>query len=253
MRRRRAERSTLARVLAAAALAAALSVAVAGCTGLAENDPSVTRGPSGAAAVEEAQAAAVAIGGEAMVAALRRGGFVLVFQHASTDRRAERRVDLANCATQRNLSVTGRQQAVQLGVAVQDLRIPVSTVVTSPFCRARDTGWLAFGRAERGEDLGPPPAGASEMAAAAAQFRARLATPPPLGGNTVLVTHTETIAAVLGMQLKPGEVLAYHTRQDDQPVLVRRFSVATLLVLARSATGSQTSATDVRRSALPEP
>jgi hypothetical protein len=232
-------------------LALALAVTVAGCTGWAEDDPSVRRGPSGADAVEEAQAAAIATDGEAMVDALRRGGFVLVFQHASTDRKTERRVDLTNCATQRNLSATGRQQATQLGAAVDDLRITVGTVITSPYCSARDTGWLAFGRAEKGADLAPPPASAIELAAAAARFRVRLGTPPPLGANTALVTHPQTIAAVLGIQLKPGEVLAYQSRQGTQPVLVRRFSIATLLVLARGAAAADTATTQVRRSALP--
>jgi broad specificity phosphatase PhoE len=229
-----------------------LAVTLVGCTGLAETDPTVRRGPSGAAAVEEAQAAAIAIGGEAMVAALRRGGFVLVFQPTATDRKTERRIDLGNCSTQRNLSASGRQQATQLGAALDELRIPVGTVVTSPFCRTRDTGWLAFGRAEKAADLAPPPADGADVATAAAQFRTRLAVPPALGANTVLVTHAETIAAFLSVQLKPGEVLAYQTRQDGPPVLRRRFSIATLLVLAGTATGAGTGAsTDVTRSAAP--
>jgi hypothetical protein len=244
-------RSGLAGRSLRALAALALAVTVAGCTGWAEDDPSVRRGPSGSDAVEEAQAAAIATDGEAMVQALRRGGFVLVFQHASTDRKAERKVDLANCATQRNLSATGRQQAVQLGTAVEDLRITVSTVITSPYCSARDTGWLAFGRAEKDTDLGPPPATAVELAAAAAGFRVRLGTPPPLGANTALVTHPETISAVLGIQLKPGEVLAYQSRQGGQPALVRRFSVATLLLLARGPAAADTATTQMRRSTGP--
>jgi broad specificity phosphatase PhoE len=250
MRRRRAERSSPVTAL----LAAALALTVAGCTGLAEDDPSVHRGPSGAAAVEEAQAAGIAADGEAMVDALRRGGFVLIFQNTSTDRRSERRVDLTNCATQRNLSATGRQQATELGAAVDQLRIPISSVITSPYCRTRDTGWLAFGRAEKGPDLGPPPAAAADVTAAAARFKARLATPPPTGSNTALVTHAETVAAILRIQLKPGEVLAYHIRQGTDPVLVRRFSIATLLVLAQNAPPAATGdANDVGRSALSSP
>lgn len=234
MRRRPADVLAVARTLAALALA----VTAGACTSLAEPDPTVRRGPSGAVVVDESQAAAVATGGETMVAALRRGGFVLVFQHAATDRKSERRIDPTNCSTQRNLSATGRQQATQLGSAVKDLRIPVGTVITSPYCRARDTGWLAFGRAEAGPDLGPP--AAEGAGAAAARFRARLAAPPPLGTNTALVTHAETVAAVLGVQLQPGEVLAYQARQGSPPLLAKRFSIATLVLLAQGGARDRT-------------
>jgi len=251
MRRRRAGRTDprpLPPVPVLALALAVLGISLGACTGLAETDPTVRRGPSGAVAVDESQAAAVATGGEKMVAALRRGGFVLVFQHSSADRRSERRIDLSNCSTQRNLSATGRQQSIQLGTAVRALHIPIATVITSPYCRARDTGWLAFGRAEAGKDLAPPPA-AAEMATATGRFRARLATPPPLGTNTVLVTHTETIAAFLGIQLKPGEVLAYQARVGEQPLLVTRFSIATLTLLAQAPPGGK----DAPPSALPRP
>lgn len=242
MRRRRAGRTNQRALPPAPVLAiaiAVLGVSLGACTGLAEPDPSVHRGPSGAAAIDESQAAAIATGGEQMVAALRRGGFVLVFQNASADRKSERRIDLNNCSTQRNLSATGRQQAAQLGTAVRALHIPVATVITSPFCRARDTGWLAFGRAEAGADLAPPPAGSAGAATATGRFLARLGTPPPLGTNTALVTHTETIATILGVQLKPGEVLAYQARAGEQPLLAKRFSIATLVLLAHGPSGDK--------------
>jgi hypothetical protein len=250
MRRRRAARTNPRPLPPGPLLAVAVTVLGLGlgaCTGLAEMDPNVRRGPSGAAAVDESQAAAIATGGEQMVTALRRGGFVLVFQHTAAERRSERRVDLTHCSTQRNLSATGRQQAIQLGITVRALHIPVANVVTSPFCRARDTGWLAFGRAEAGADLAPPPAGSAEAATATGRFRARLSTPPPLGTNTALVTHTETIASVLGVQLKPGEVLAYQARAGEQPLLLKRFTIATLVAQVRSG------AKDTQPSALPSP
>jgi Histidine phosphatase superfamily (branch 1) len=227
---------------------AIIAVGLGACTGLAEDDPTVRRGPSGAAAVEESQAAAIATGGDQMVAALRRGGFVLVFQHASADRKRERRPDLTNCTTQRNLSATGRQQAVQLGTAVRALNIPIATVVTSPYCRARDTGWLAFSRAQAGQDLAPPPAAAAEAATANSSLRSRLTISPPPGSNTALVTHPETIAAALGVQLQPGEILAYQARPNQPPLLAKRFSIATLVLLAQTAPGGSAA---TRPSALP--
>ncbi|MEJ3749096.1 histidine phosphatase family protein [Actinomycetes bacterium KLBMP 9797] len=77
-------------------------------------------------------------------------GLVIVFRHAATDQsRPDREpVDLADCATQRNLSDAGRADARAVGAAFRDLGIPVGTVWTSPYCRAKDTTRLAFGRGE---------------------------------------------------------------------------------------------------------
>lgn len=82
--------------------------------------------------------------------ALRAGGLVIVFRHAATDQsRPDREpVDLADCATQRNLSDGGRADARAIGTAFRDLAVPVGAVWASPYCRARDTAQLAFGRGE---------------------------------------------------------------------------------------------------------
>ena len=54
--------------------------------------------------------------------------------------------DLRDCARQRNLNAEGRRQARAIGTALRRLDIPVGEVVTSPYCRTRDTARLAFGR-----------------------------------------------------------------------------------------------------------
>jgi putative serine protease PepD len=109
------------------------------------------RGTSGAqsAPAEQRNASPAAPSGR-LLARLRVGGLVLMFRHADTDRSHEDdpRVDLDDCSTQRNLSDAGRADARAIGAALRALRIPVGSVWASPYCRARQTARLAFGRTE---------------------------------------------------------------------------------------------------------
>ena len=55
---------------------------------------------------------------------------------------------LDDCATQRTLTDAGRADAKRVGAAFQTRAIPVSRVLSSPWCRCLETARLAFGRAE---------------------------------------------------------------------------------------------------------
>ena len=57
-------------------------------------------------------APAQTLSGEALVNALRRGGYVIVMRHTTTEAKPDSAsVDLANCATQQNLTPDGRALA----------------------------------------------------------------------------------------------------------------------------------------------
>jgi phosphohistidine phosphatase SixA len=54
---------------------------------------------------------------------------------------------LGDCSTQRNLSLEGRRQAIAIGAQWRRERVPVDRVLTSRWCRARDTArLLAIGK-----------------------------------------------------------------------------------------------------------
>jgi phosphohistidine phosphatase SixA len=137
---------------------------------------------------------------------LRKGGFVIYFRHAATDQDApsDAAADLARCETQRNLSAKGREQAAQIGAAIRALRIPVGSVLASPFCRTKDTARLAFGRFAVSQDLyfviG---AEASETKRLAGALHQLLSTPPPAGTNAVLVSHSANLLEAAGIFAKP--------------------------------------------------
>ena len=89
---------------------------------------------------------------KALVADLRRGGYVIYLRHALTVSAPEPAVgDLADCTWQRNLSDDGRRQAASVGSRLSEQGIPVAALEASPFCRTRQTAELAFGRAAAGQ------------------------------------------------------------------------------------------------------
>jgi phosphohistidine phosphatase SixA len=110
---------------------------------------------------------------------------------------------LADCATQRNLSAEGRAQAAKLGELWRAKGAKAGKVLSSPWCRCRDTARL-MGLGEPAIDhalynlLADPP----DRAAKVAQFQA-LIRDWRGPGTLVLVTHGITLRAVVGTE--PGE------------------------------------------------
>jgi phosphohistidine phosphatase SixA len=142
---------------------------------------------------------------------LRKGGLVIYFRHGITDETGPRdeSADLAACATQRNLSAEGREQATQIGKAFHALGINVGAVTTSPFCRCKDTAKLAFGRFTINDDLYfAMDTGAEKTRQLATALRRTLSTPPAAGTNTVIVSHTANLREAADIWPKP-EGVAY--------------------------------------------
>lgn len=77
-------------------------------------------------------------------AALSEGGIVL-FRHANAPGGGDPSgMRLGDCATQRNLDEAGRAQARRIGEAFRARNIAVGRVLTSQWCRTRETAELAF-------------------------------------------------------------------------------------------------------------
>jgi phosphohistidine phosphatase SixA len=134
---------------------------------------------------------------QALVAALKSGGYIVYFRHAATDFSAndEKMRDFDDCANQRNLTDAGREQARKIGAAWRALALPVGRVHASPFCRTRETAQLAFGRYERASEARGGPGTASD----AARYRPLselLSTPPPAGTNDIVVSHGNPFRAL---------------------------------------------------------
>lgn len=148
--------------------------------------------------------------GHQLVEALRAGGYVIYLRHGITDHSLDDtdRKNLANCATQRPLSEEGRQQVRAIGEAIKALGIRISSVFSSPYCRAMDTAKLAFGSLEIVDDLQQGVDADEATAERRAQtLRKMLATVPgEPGANTVLTGHTGNLLEAVGIWPKPEGV-----------------------------------------------
>lgn len=152
------------------------------------------------------QALEPSLEGEALVGALKQGGYVLLMRHAATEPVAidPGQFNLRDCATQRNLSDHGREMARSMGKAFAALAIPIGQVFSSPYCRCLDTGKLAFGRVTESELLSVwDTLSVEEKSKRGGEVRGLLATAPPPGANAVLITHTGTLLYSFGLKTRP--------------------------------------------------
>src|SRR6266542_3940442 len=81
---------------------------------------------------------------QALVGAMKTGGYVIVFRHGATNRDQADTDPLnpADVSKQRLLSESGKDLARQIGEAFKTLQIPLGAVYTSKFNRAVETGKL---------------------------------------------------------------------------------------------------------------
>ena len=139
---------------------------------------------------------------------LRGGGQVVLMRHTITTPGvgdpAGFRLD--DCATQRNLTDAGREDARRIGAAFRQRSIPVGRVLSSPWCRCLETSRLAFGAAEVWTPLSNL---FDNRAREAEQLRAlrEIAGRRPTGGNLLLVTHGSVVQPLTGIQPAPGEMV----------------------------------------------
>jgi phosphohistidine phosphatase SixA len=135
------------------------------------------------------------IKGQALIAALRKGGFNLYMRHAQSNVGADQ--DLLkvpmwweNCMIQRNMSDIGREQAKKVGAAIRELKLPIAEVKASQFCRVQETAKLMdVGAVKMTQDLNHVIGQNAGTDINTLRF-AQLATMPPKGKNVVMVSHT---------------------------------------------------------------
>ena len=129
---------------------------------------------------------------------------------------------LYDCATQRNLSEAGRLQAQQIGVRLRTAGVAVDRVLTSAWCRCKDTAaLLQLGAVEAHPSLNSffrePSASGVQTAAA----RALLQALDTAGQKAILVTHQVNITALTGVFPASGEIIAVRVDGDALRVVGR--------------------------------
>ena len=146
--------------------------------------------------------------GEALVKALRQGGFVIVMRHASSPQ------SIPPGAIERQLDDLGRSTATAMGQALRERRIPVHQVESSPTYRALETvRYAQFGKAievlELGDD-GRGMAGANPVQVEWLKQRVIRGGAP--GTNDVVITHLPNLRAAFpneATNVADGEALIF--------------------------------------------
>lgn len=161
--------------------------------------------------------------------ALRQGGYVIVFRHGASrqDQADTDPLNPSNVAAQRQLTDAGRAKAKETGEAFRKLKIPVGQVQTSVFNRAVETGKLMnLGQVTPSLDLtdqGIVVTPAENYRRSQALHRL-VATAPPAGTNTILVTHKTNILDTFGKDLfdvREGEASVFRPDGGGYKLIVR--------------------------------
>lgn len=132
--------------------------------------------------------------------------------------------DLTDCATQRNLSEVGRQQARQTGDYFRQNGIAAAQVYASQWCRCQETARLLA----LGEVADLPVANSffqqrDRREIQTAALRAWIGE-QPLTDATLVVTHQVNIAALTGQSTGSGDMLVVRRQEDGSLEVVGRLT-----------------------------
>ena len=186
--------------------------------------------------------------GKDLIHALRQGGYNIYFRHTQTD---WSQIDIivnagdwidCNPSRVRQLSESGRRTARTIGEAMRRLRIPVSRVLASPYCRTVETATLM--------DLAPVEATTDVINMRAAEHvggtnavvataRERLAGVPRAGTNIVIVAHGNVVRSAARVNPLEGEGLVFRPDGNGEFAFVGRLTPEQWEELAGSMSGTQ--------------
>lgn len=149
-------------------------------------------------------------------------GSIVLFRHANAPGFSDPPgFTLNDCSTQRNLDATGQAQARRIGEQFRSRRIPVREVLSSQWCRTRETAQLAFPGLVR--DAAPFNSFFETSERQAAQTAAALDMLKQWQGPGVLVvvTHQVNITALTGVSPASGQGVIVKPGQDGLTILGR--------------------------------
>ena len=131
---------------------------------------------------------------------------------------------LGDCRTQRNLSQAGRDQARRTGEAIVKSGVQVAAVLSSPWCRSRDTATLlglgpVTTRAYLGSTFTAPSSVADRR-----ESRTRRLIESHRGkqGVLILVGHYANILDLTGLTTDSGEGIAVRMNRDGKLQVLQR-------------------------------
>jgi len=169
--------------------------------------------------------------GEALVKALRQGGYVIVMRHTSSPREApsKQTANADNVKLDRQLDETGRATATAMGKAIRELKIPIGDVLTSPTYRALETvRYAQLGNPQPYAELGDNSQSMQGGTEAQSAWLRKKVTQFPKGANTILVTHLPNLRGAftqLADGVDDGEALVFGPDGKGGATIVGRIKI----------------------------
>ena len=168
---------------------------------------------------------------------LREGGYILYARHGeATVGEDQPYLNFQYCYTQKNLSQTGREEAVYYGQLLRYWQIPISIPINaSPFCRTIETATLAFPYAPI--QVNPfwleiyklsGQLSEAEHTLILTNLQLLLEMKPPPGANIVIIAHSFPTGIGLGEIPNMGTVIIKPRGQGNGFEMVRKLSLAEL-------------------------
>ena len=146
---------------------------------------------------------------EQIISKLQSGGNVVFIRHALAPGNGDPvNIDLNDCETQRNLNEVGIKQSKKIGDYFKNNNIPIDKVLSSEWCRCKDTAKFAFNDFETFDALN-------------SFFSAKFAKNEKKqikdlknyiknwksNKNLILVTHYVVISSILNIAVSSGEIV----------------------------------------------
>jgi len=159
-----------------------------------------------------------ALQGRPLLAALKRGGYVVYFRHTATDfsKNDSAMKGFDDCENQRLLSEQGRRDAVAIGERIRALGLPIGEALASPMCRTMDHARLMLVNVTPRNEVRETQDGDY------AGLKRLLATPVADGGNRWIVGHGIPFRAVAGApHLAEGEAAVIRPGTTGWTVVAR--------------------------------
>ena len=144
-----------------------------------------------------------------LISELKEGGKVIFIRHAYAPGGGDPyNFDINDCDTQRNLSYNGKLQATKIGNLFKKNKIPIHRVISSEWCRCKETAFLSFKNFETKNFLNSffslkfsknRNKQMKELKKYIEEWQSE--------GNLVLVTHYVVILEALGYAPSSGEIV----------------------------------------------
>lgn len=150
--------------------------------------------------------------------ALSEPGAIAIMRHALAPGTGDpSNFQLQDCSTQRNLDGRGREQARKTGAAFRERGIAFDQVLTSQWCRTRETAnLLASGPVVDAPSLN---SFFANYATRASQTEETLHWLMKADGRLMLVTHQVNISALTGRGTRSGEVLVIRLSEGQVEII----------------------------------